>query len=117
MVGKDQTRLDTFQPRLCSGLHIILPIETIVHNHALGHARRAIPSRPCAGEAKDAAKTRSCSLLALKTTVLPNLSWFLVSVPVLSAQRMSMPAISSIAARRETIAFILAQLPQLVARK
>ena len=35
----------------------------------------------------------------------PSLSWFLVSVPVLSVQRMSTPAISSMAASRETIAF------------
>ena len=67
-----------------------------------------MPSRPSAGEAKDAARIRSCSLLALKTTGLPSLSSFLVSVPVLSEQRISIPAISSIEARRETMAFIRA---------
>ncbi len=36
-------------------------------------------------------------------------SSFLVSVPVLSEHRMSMPAISSIATRRVTIAFIRAR--------
>ena len=56
-------------------------------------------------EASAPARTTSSGSVAASRIGSPSLSWFLVSVPVLSVQRMSTPAISSMAARRETMAF------------
>ena len=67
----------------------------------------SIASRSSMREASAAARMQSCGSVAASITGSPSLSWFLVSVPVLSEQRMSTPAISSIAESFETIAFSL----------
>src|SRR6516162_1129937 len=62
-------------------------------------------SRSSIFEAKAAARMQSCALLAENRMGSPSVSWFLVSVPVLSEHRISTPAISSMADSLETIAF------------
>src|ERR1700704_2556282 len=57
----------------------------------------SMASRSSIFEARAAARMQSCGSLAANRTGSPRVSWFLVSVPVLSEHRMSTPAISSIA--------------------
>jgi hypothetical protein len=55
-------------------------------------------------DASAAARMQSCGSVAAKSIGSLRLNWFLVRVPVLSEQRISTPAISSIAESLETIA-------------
>ena len=65
----------------------------------------SIASRSSILEASAAARMQSCGSFPSNRIGSARVSWFLVSVPVLSEHRISTPAISSIADSRETIAF------------
>ena len=68
---------------------------------------RSIGSWSSALDARAPASTTSSTEALSIPTGSPRRSLFCVSVPVLSEQRISIPAISSIDSRRETMAFIL----------
>ena len=57
-------------------------------------------------EAKAAARIKSSSVAPAKRTGSPKVRRFWVRVPVLSEQRTSMPAISSMDSSRDTMAFM-----------
>lgn len=60
-------------------------------------------------EARAPARISSSAVLASNRIGSPRLRIFLVRVPVLSEQRISTPASSSMASSRETIAFFFAR--------
>ena len=67
----------------------------------------SMASRFSAFDARAPDRINSSALFAPNSTGSPKVSSFFVRVPVLSEHRMSTPAISSMACKRETMAFSL----------